>query len=190
LRAVVGLGNVGPEYAASRHNVGFWVVERLLARGRWRGETHPWGEVHRSSSGYLLRPFTYMNRSGEAVRELLARFPLTPQDLLVVYDEADLPVGALRLRARGGPGTHRGMESVLAALGTDDVPRLRVGIGRPAEGGDWVEHVLSPPPPAEADALARAVDLAGELAKAFLTGGLAAALDRFSRERGTTDRII
>ncbi len=190
MRAVVGLGNVGPEYAATRHNVGFWVVERLLARGKWRREGHPWGEVHRSTAGLLLRPLTYMNRSGGAVREFLTRFSLSPGDMLVVYDEADLPVGTLRLRARGGPGTHRGMESVLVALGTDEVPRLRVGIGRPAKRGDWVEHVLTPPTPDEVETLSHAVDLAGELAWIFLSAGLPAALDRLSREGRGSDRII
>lgn len=131
-----------------------------------------------------------MNRSGDAVTELCARFSPLPEEILVVYDEADLPVGALRLQARGGPGTHRGMESVLSSLGTHDVPRLRVGIGRPPEQGDWVTHVLSLPSPDEADSLARAVDLAGELARTFLTAGLLAALDRFSREGGRADRII
>ncbi len=190
MRAVVGLGNAGPEYAATRHNVGFWVVERLARRGRWHRRLHPWGEVFRGPLGYLLRPSTFMNRSGDAVWELLTQTSLSPSDLLVVYDEADLPVGALRLQARGGPGTHRGMGSVLSALGTTDVPRLRVGIGRPPDGGDWADHVLSPPPPAEAEALARASDLAGELAEEFLRSGLAVALDRFSRVRGRPDRII
>lgn len=190
MRAVVGLGNVGLEYAASRHNVGFWVVERLIPRAQWRREAHPWGEVHRSVKGVLLRPSTYMNRSGEAVRNLLSTFSLCPHEILVAYDEADLPVGDLRLRARGGAGSHRGMASVLAALGTEDVPRLRVGIGQPARGGDWTDHVLSPPPPAEAVALAGAVDLAGELAWAFLAHGLSAALDRFSREGRRLGRII
>lgn len=190
MRAVVGLGNVGPEYASSRHNVGFWVVERLLARGRWRRHLYPWGEVHQGSRGFLLRPLTYMNRSGDAVREFGARFSLSPSDILVVYDEADLPVGALRLRSGGGPGTHRGMESVLSAVRTDDVPRLRVGIGRPPEGGDWAEHVLSPPPPDEVEALSQAVGLAGEIAGVFLSLGISAALDRYSREASRPDRII
>jgi len=190
LRAVVGLGNVGPEYAATRHNVGFWVIERLLAKRRWRLETHPWGEVYRGPAGFLVRPLTFMNRSGDAARGLLALTSLAPSDLLVVYDEADLPVGALRLQASGGPGTHRGMESVLAALGTDEVPRLRVGIGQPAEGGDWARHVLSPPPPEHVAALSQGVDLAGELAWVFLSGGISVALDRFSREARGPDRII
>lgn len=190
MRAVVGLGNVGAEYAASRHNVGFWVVERLLGRARWRRQRRPWGEVYLSSSRALLRPSTYMNRSGDAVRGLLAQLSLHPSDLLVVFDEADLPVGDLRLRSRGGPGTHRGMESVLAAVGTEDVPRLRVGIGRPAEGGDWVDHVLSPPPREEVETLSRAVDLAGEVAWEFLDAGWGAASDLLSRESGKPNRII
>lgn len=190
MRAVVGLGNVGPEYRTTRHNVGFWILERLLPRAPWRCRAYPWGEVHHGPLGYLLRPSTYMNRSGDAVRELLAQAALSPQELLVVYDEADLPVGAVRLQARGGPGTHRGMISVLSAVGTHDVPRLRVGIGRPTEGGDWADHVLSSPSPEEREALARAADWAGELAWEFLRSGLAVALDRFSRESGKPDRII
>lgn len=131
-----------------------------------------------------------MNRSGDAVRSFLDRTPLAPSDLLVVYDEADLPAGELRLRPGGGAGTHRGMRSVLTAAGTEEVPRLRVGIGRPEEGGDWVEHVLSPPRPDEAEILSQSVDLAAELAWLFLVDGLPAALDRFSRETGKTGRII
>lgn len=189
MRAVVGLGNVGSEYVATRHNVGFWSVERLLSRRRWRRSVCPWGEVYRGQAGLLLRPLTYMNRSGDAVREFLSKFSLFPQDILVVYDDADLPVGVLRLRGCGGPGTHRGMRSILAAVGTDNVPRLRIGIGRPAEGGDWVGHVLSPPPPEEVEALSHGVDLASELAWVFLSDGLSAALDRFSRE-SSPDRIM
>jgi PTH1 family peptidyl-tRNA hydrolase len=190
LRAVVGLGNVGRAYAATRHNVGFWVIERLLARRRWTAETHPWGEVHRSPAGLLVRPLTFMNRSGDAVRGIQDMFSLSPHDVLAVYDDADLPVGDVRLRVRGGPGTHRGMGSILEAVGTTDVPRLRVGIGRPAEGGDWAEHVLSPPSREEVDALSQGVDFASELAWVFLNDGLATALDRFSREVRGPDRII
>lgn len=190
MRAVAGLGNVGPEYAASRHNVGFWVVERLLPLARWRRQMFPWGEVHEGPLGLLLRPHTYMNRSGEAVAELVARYSLLPGEILVVYDDADLSAGEVRLRMRGGPGTHRGMQSVVAALGTPDVPRLRVGIGPPPPGGDWVEHVLRPPRAEERDILARAVDRAGQIAWEFLATGPAGALDRFSREGRRPDRII
>lgn len=131
-----------------------------------------------------------MNRSGDAVRELFERFALRPTEMLVVYDDADLSVGALRLRPSGGAGTHQGMRSVLSAAATEDVPRLRIGIGRPTEKEDWVDHVLSSPLPEEIDALGRAVERASRLAWVFLSSGISVALDQFSREGGEPDRII
>lgn len=177
---MLGLGNPGVPYAATRHNVGFWVLERLIPQARWARESHPWGEVYRGQNGLLVRPCTYMNRAGEAVQGLLRCFPLSSPDILLVYDDADLPLGAVRLRPGGGPGTHRGMRSVLEALGTEQVPRLRIGIGKP-KARDWAEYVLSPPSPEEAGVLARAADFAAELAWTFLDAGLAAAMDRLSR---------
>jgi PTH1 family peptidyl-tRNA hydrolase len=181
VRAVVGLGNPGPEYLITRHNLGFWVLERLLRTGPWVGKRYPWGEVYRGEIGFLLRPLTYMNCSGEAVGGFCERFSLVPAELLVVYDDLDLPLGAIRLRPRGGPGGHQGMCSVLAALGTEDVPRLRVGIGSPPPGVDLVEFVLSPPSLEEARALEGAVDLAARLSHTFLSAGISAALDSYSR---------
>lgn len=181
MRAVVGLGNPGPEYVLTRHNLGFWVLERLLRQGPWVGKHYQWGEVYRGEVGFLLRPLTYMNRSGEAVRGFCKRFSLFPAQLLVVYDDVDLPLGAIRLRPRGGPGGHQGMRSVLAALGTEDVPRLRVGIGSPPPGVDLMEFVLSPPSPEETRALEGAVDLAARLSQTFLYAGISAALDSYSR---------
>lgn len=181
MRAVVGLGNPGPEYAATRHNLGFWVLNRLLARGQWRLHRFPWGEVFQKKEALLLRPLTFMNLSGQAVAELLRRFPLSAQDLLVVYDDVDLPLGEVRLRPRGGAGSHRGMRSVLAALGTEDVPRLRVGIGPAPPDQDLAQFVLSPPAPEEVPTLERACDRAAELAHVFLVRGLRAALDVYSR---------
>ncbi|NOX45138.1 MAG: aminoacyl-tRNA hydrolase, partial [Caldiserica bacterium] len=143
MRAVVGLGNPGPEYALTRHNLGFWVVDRLRAEGGWRRVLFPWGELFLEGERALLKPLTYMNRSGEAIRGLLAWRPLAPGDILLVHDDADLPVGAVRLRERGGDGGHLGVRSVLAALGTEDVPRLKIGIGPAPEGVPLADHVLS-----------------------------------------------
>ena len=182
MRAVVGLGNPGPAYAATRHNAGFWVLARLIGRARWRKQRYPWGEIYRAEEGLLLRPLTFMNRAGEAARELLRRFPLSPADLLVVYDDVDLSVGELRLRRRGGPGTHNGMRSVLAALGSEEVPRLRIGVGAPSPGTDLSRYVLSPPAPEEVSVLAEAADRAAQLAWVFLREGLEAALDEYSRQ--------
>jgi len=182
LRAVVGLGNPGPQYALTRHNLGFWVLERLLSRGSWRKEVFPWGEVFQDGEKFLLRPLTFMNLSGEAVAEFLRRYPVPPSSLLVVYDDVDLPLGEVRLRPSGGPGTHRGMQSVLASLGTEEVPRLRVGIGPPPVGLDLAQYVLSPPEPEELRRLKEACDFAAEIAGVFLSQGLSAALDFFSRK--------
>ncbi len=182
MRAVVGLGNPGPQYALTRHNLGFWVLERLLSRGSWRKEVFPWGEVFRDGEKFLLRPLTFMNLSGEAVGAFLRRYPLSPSSLLVVYDDVDLPLGEVRLRPSGGPGTHRGMQSVLASLGTEEVPRLRIGIGSPPPGLDLAQFVLSPPGPEELPRLKEACDFAAELAEVFLAQGLSAALDFFSRK--------
>ncbi len=181
MRAVVGLGNPGPEYAATRHNLGFWVLNRLLSHGKWRGQRFPWGEVFQHGEALLLRPLTFMNLSGQAVAELLRLFPLSAQDLLVVYDDVDLPLGEVRLRPRGGAGSHRGMGSVLSALGTEDVPRIRVGIGPPPPDQDLAEFVLSPPKAEEVPVLEQACDRAAQLAHLFLKRGLQAALDAYSR---------
>ncbi|MCS7240210.1 MAG: aminoacyl-tRNA hydrolase [Candidatus Bipolaricaulota bacterium] len=183
MRAVVGLGNPGPTYAATRHNLGFWVLERLLKKNHWTKEIFPWGEVFQKGEALLLRPLTFMNLSGQAVAELCRRFSLSPGELLIVYDDVDLPLGEVRLRPAGGPGTHRGMQSVLFALGTEDVPRLRIGIGAPPPNTDLRDFVLSPPKPEEALVLAEACDFAAELASIFLENGLSVALDAFSRRR-------
>lgn len=181
MRAVVGLGNPGLRYAPTRHNAGFWVLERLIPRGKWRKGRYDWGEVYRAEEGLLLRPLTFMNLAGRAVAELLRLYPLRPEDLLVVYDDVDLPVGEVRLRPRGGPGTHNGMRSVLAALGTEEVPRLRLGVGSPPPGMELAAYVLSPPPQEEVPVLAQAADRAADLAWIFLTRGLKAALDEYAR---------
>ena len=182
MRAVVGLGNPGLRYAHTRHNAGFWVLARLIGKANWKKQQRPWGEIYRAEGGLLLRPLTFMNRAGEAVAELLRNYLLSPHDLLIVYDDVDLPVGELRLRPRGGPGTHNGMRSVLAALGNEEVPRLRIGVGAPPPGVELSQYVLSPPPQEELPILAQAADRAAELAWVFLRGGLEVALDEYSRQ--------
>ncbi len=181
MRAVIGLGNPEPVHTATRHNLGFWLIERLLRARRWKVRTHAWGEVAARPDAVLLRPYTYMNRSGDAVVRFVRRYSLRVRDLLVAYDDADLPLGTVRLLPKGGPGTHNGMRSVLAALATHEVPRLRVGLGRPPEGTDLAEYVLRPPEKDEIPSLLRAVDLAAELALVFLDTGTEGALDHYAR---------
>jgi len=184
--AVVGLGNPGPAYAGTRHNAGAMALERLareegvvlerahrlVCLGWWRPEGQ---EV------LLVRPRTYMNESGQAVGYLQRRFQLPPSRFLVLYDDMDLPLGRLRLRPGGSAGGHRGMASVLQALGTASVPRLRIGIGRPPPGVDPVEFVLSPFTPEEWAVMEPALERAVSAVRAVVQEGLERAMDRFNR---------
>lgn len=144
IRWLVGLGNPGPRYEWSRHNVGFLVLDRLRRTGAWRGRGL-WEEAsfpRDEGPVRLIRPLTFMNRSGTALAALFADEGGRPQEMLVVYDDIDLPWGRLRIRARGGPGGHRGMESLVAELGSESFPRLRVGVGAPPVGQPLEEFVL------------------------------------------------
>jgi PTH1 family peptidyl-tRNA hydrolase len=144
---VLGLGNPGIEYARTRHNVGFQVVEELLRRhgsSDWRGR--PLCDLAAIGVGGLVglaRPTTFMNRSGEAARWLLDVLDITPQQMLVVVDDVDLPLGVLRLRRSGGPGTHNGLRDLCAKIG-EGFPRLRVGVRGEELSGDLADYVTSP----------------------------------------------
>lgn len=143
-RFVVGLGNPGSEYAGTRHNVGFEVLDLLAARRglSWQPEGPGLCALDQEARCALLKPLTYMNRSGIAVRHLARARPLDgPASIFVVTDDFHLPLGALRVRSNGSPGGHNGLASVEEALGSQEYPRLRIGVGEP--GKDAVEHVLS-----------------------------------------------
>jgi PTH1 family peptidyl-tRNA hydrolase len=186
-RVVVGLGNPGEGYAATRHNVGFQVASRLAKRAR--AEFAVKAADSRIAEGAIdgvrvaiARPQTFMNDSGRAVRKLLDRYRIQPSDLLVVFDEVDLPLGKIRLREKGGPGTHNGMRSIVSAIG-EDFPRLRVGVA-PAdplrEIGDLVQYVLDP---FEADERATAetsLTRAAEAAEVALREGIQPAMTKFN----------
>lgn len=186
-RLVVGLGNPGPEYAETRHNVGFRCVERLaqLSAAAWhdRRDFHclvalisPEDDTHL----VLARPQTFMNRSGTAVRAVLDTLGLAPGQCLIVYDDMDLPFGALRLRERGSPGTHNGMRSVVGSVGTDAVPRLRIGISQAAPG-EATSHVLSEFAPQERKAVDELVARAADAALAWAINGAGVAMNRYNK---------
>jgi peptidyl-tRNA hydrolase, PTH1 family len=178
IRAIVGLGNPGPQYERTRHNAGFLVLERLLrdAGGAWilqgnGSRADAW--LGRGPERLLLsRPLTFMNRSGAAVLDLLSEHAWTPQELLVVLDDAALPEGRLRLRPRGGAGGHRGLESILEHLGTEEVPRLRFGVGLPPDGGDLAEFVLAPLEGADWERMSLVVERAAEAVLLVCRDGL------------------
>lgn len=187
MKLVVGLGNPGPRYARTRHNVGFRVVEALAERLRvdlapsdlpGRFARAAWDDLEVG----LLAPDTFMNASGEAVAGTVRRLGVgdPSRDLVVVFDDLDLPLGRLRLRARGSDGGHRGLRDVLDALETEAVPRLRFGIGRPPPGVDPVAHVLRPFDREEEAVLRRALPRALDAVTCFLEEGAAAAMNRFN----------
>ncbi|MDE2992565.1 MAG: aminoacyl-tRNA hydrolase [Chloroflexota bacterium] len=183
MKVIIGLGNPGPAYQSTRHNVGWWVIERLAQRWhagppRARHRAAVATATFRGAAVLLVRPLTYMNESGAAVRTLVAAENVVGSDLLVVYDELALPLGQLRVRPRGGAGGHKGLESVLGALGTQDVPRLRIGIGPPPVGVDRVSYVLGEFAADERPVIEDAADRAAEAVECVLRDGLIAALDR------------
>ena len=196
MKLVVGLGNPGPRYAVTRHNAGFRVVERLaerfglawvdspyagrLSRGRVRVATSEPAPVEFDLA--LLAPTTFMNRSGESVLAAVEGLSIAPKtELLVAFDDLDLPLGRLRLRAGGGCGGHRGMESIASELGSEVFARLRFGIGRPPPGQEVVDYVLSPFGPEEESVLPASFDRAADAIELALAAGLPRAMERFNR---------
>ncbi len=185
---VVGLGNPGDGYAATRHNAGFQAAARLAKRARLEfAHRAAESRIAEGSLGTqriaIARPQTFMNESGRAVRKLLDRYRLDPAAMLVVYDDVDLPLGKLRVRERGGPGTHNGMRSIVAAVG-EGFPRVRIGVA-PADPraeirGDLADYVLEPFAADERAEAERAADRAAEALEVAVRDGVRRAMDRFN----------
>jgi PTH1 family peptidyl-tRNA hydrolase len=185
---IVGLGNPGPEYAATRHNLGFRVVAELARRWRTSVEHRECAALTgwaKSEPGTVLlaQPQTYMNRSGYSVRCLLECHRFEAAGVLVVYDEINLPLGRLRLRPNGSPAGHRGLESVIENLRTAEVPRLRLGIGSPLMASDssLPDFVLAPFAADEQEAVEAMVVRAAEACEVWSQDGTDAAMNRFNR---------
>jgi PTH1 family peptidyl-tRNA hydrolase len=184
LRAVFGLGNPGERYEGTRHNVGFAVLDKVaadggvrIARRRFRARVAETGAG--ADRVLLVKPQTFMNDSGHAVRLAVAWNKLGPEQILVVCDDLDLPVGKIRVRRKGSSGGHKGLRSIADALGTPEFPRLRIGIGRPA-GRDAVEYVLDRFAAAERDEIDAAVDRAVDAVRCWMQDGIEACMNRFN----------
>lgn len=187
--AVVGLGNPGPDYEDTRHNVGFMVVRRLA--GEWdvrlkkRKYLARTAETDRVGETVLLAlPQTYMNRSGRSARSILEGAGLPPERLIVVYDDLDIRLGGIRIRKDGRPGTHKGMQSIVDEIGTTRFPRIRVGIGPLPPGEDAAEYVLSPFGDEERPALEASLKKAGEALSLVLAGEMERAMTAFNQKTG------
>jgi PTH1 family peptidyl-tRNA hydrolase len=185
MRFVVGLGNPGEQYRRNRHNAGFMVVDVLAARGRApRGHTEgdAWvSQVQLAGEDVLLvKPQTFMNRSGVAVGRVLAAWSGAPADLVVVEDDVALELGTLRVRERGGHGGHNGLRSVIDVLGTDEFPRVRLGIRKGELPADLAGYVLSDFPEDEVLVVQEAVGGAADAIECLIREGAAAAMDRWN----------
>ena len=186
MRLIVGLGNPGPEYQWTPHNLGFLAVDELANRSSIRVE-RPEGKALvglgkvAGEDVILAKPQTYMNLSGISVRELLEKYELEPADLLVLFDERDLPWGMIRIGERGSPGTHNGAKSVTSSLGTQEFARLRLGCGPDHPVSDLAEYVLRPMKKAALGVAAEMVAEAGDAVELVLTQGIAAAMNKYNR---------
>ena len=185
MKLIVGLGNPGPEYAKTRHNVGWQVVDAFARKFRIEVTTHEKNAMTGSGrvaggSVMIAKPLTYMNLSGDAVRLLVNAYLDSTDDLMVVYDDIDLPLGKLRIRPNGSSGTHNGMRSIIGTLGSERFPRLRVGIGS-SEQGKLRDYVLDEFPPEEQEAVDAAIDRAVSALVLFARGDLRRAMNEFNQ---------
>lgn len=178
---VLGLGNPGDRYRQTRHNVGFQVVEILAARRDLAFGGEVCGALLAEREDLCLAlPQTFMNRSGHAARCLSEREGFQPRGILVVVDDVNLALGRLRIRRRGSAGGHRGLESVMESLGTDDFARLRLGVGASGEDGDLVEHVLGPFQDDELETVEEMVRRAADACEVWLREGVDEAMNKFN----------
>ena len=187
MRLIVGLGNPGPEYQWTPHNLGFLAVDGIANRNGIRVERPEaqalvgLGKVA-GEEVILAKPQTYMNLSGNSVGRLMDKYELEPEDLLVMFDERDLPWGMIRIGERGSPGTHNGAKSVTSAVGTQEFARLRLGVGPDHPVGDLAAYVLRPMKKSELEVAGEMVASAGDAVELILTQGIAAAMNKFNRK--------
>jgi PTH1 family peptidyl-tRNA hydrolase len=186
MRLIVGLGNPGPEYQWTPHNLGFLAVDEIANRAGVRVE-RPEGTALVGRGKFadeeviLAKPQTYMNLSGISVRDVLEKYELGPEDLLVLYDERDLPWGMIRIGERGSPGTHNGAKSVTSVLGTQEFARLRLGCGPDHPVSDLAEYVLRPMKKGDLETAAEMIAEAADAVEMIQKLGIAAAMNRFNR---------
>jgi PTH1 family peptidyl-tRNA hydrolase len=186
MKLIVGLGNPGPEYRETRHNVGFTVVDELVNRWRvadqWREKFEALQiKTLRGEDGVIIaKPLTFMNRSGQSVAAIAGFYKIEPADVFVIVDEAALPLGRLRARRDGSAGGHNGLKSIIEHLGTTAFPRMRVGVGRGDNRRDLADHVLGRFAASERETVSAAVLRAADAAEMFLSDGIERVMNAFN----------
>lgn len=186
MRLIVGLGNPGNEYEATRHNAGWLVIDKLggqLRANYWKNESGA-QTAHVKFNGedlILAKPLSFMNASGGPVSKLVAKYKIKPQDVLVIHDEMDIPLGDVRVKVGGGHAGHNGLRSIHAKLGTNVYARVRVGVGRPQGKRPSADFVLSVPHGKDAELFETAVAIASDAVLYFLENGPDAAMNKFNQ---------
>lgn len=182
---IVGLGNPENEYANTRHNMGFDTINEIakrnnitITKSKFKGlyET----AIIQGKKVILLKPQTYMNLSGESIKEICEFYNIEPKDIIVIYDDIDIGKGKIKLRKKGGPGSHNGMKSVVQELGTTEFPRVRVGIGQPEFKNDMINYVIGKVPEEEQQILAEGVKKASEAVEEIIKNGIDIAMNKFN----------
>jgi peptidyl-tRNA hydrolase, PTH1 family len=187
MKLVVGLGNPGRKYEGTRHNIGYAILAELARIGGTSSAKHKFhGEVMEAEIGgqraLLLSPLTYMNVSGLSVSEAKTFYKIPDEDLLVICDDLNLPLGKLRIRLQGSSGGQKGLDDIIRRLGTENFPRLRLGIGTPPDGRDWADFVLSKFAGEEIPQIEQAVRRAGEAVTVWARDGMESCMNRFNRD--------
>ncbi len=185
---IVGLGNPGRDYAGTRHNIGFGVIARLADKYNISLNS----KEHKAVCGkgfiggekvILAQPQTFMNLSGESVRSIADYYKIDSEDIIVAYDDIDLEVGQLRVRRKGSAGGHNGIKNIIQHLGTNEFPRVKVGVGGKPEGGDLVRHVLGRFSKEEEKVMGESLDVAVDAVEAIVTEGVDAAMNRYNAKK-------
>lgn len=182
---IIGLGNPGNKYAGTRHNIGFDFLDRLadhlsVTLGPGKGPFYLGTGIYKREKVILVKPTTYMNLSGDAVQQVLHYYKLDPQECLVCYDDLDISLGNIRLRAKGSAGGHNGLKDIILKLGTDAFPRLRIGIGNEFSKGQQVNYVLSRFTGNEKKVMDETLDTAVKAALCFITDGIEEAMNSYN----------
>jgi len=186
MKIVVGLGNPGREYDQTPHNAGFEVIDRIAAAAEeklkksWRFPVASAQLKLAQQDVMLVKPQTFMNRSGDAVAPVMRKKGVAPADLLVLVDDVELPIGVIRLRAKGSAGTHNGLKSLIERLGTNEFARLRIGVGPVPPGRDRVAYVLGRYPAETRDQVSEMFDRSAEAVKAWVADGIDRAMNKFN----------
>lgn len=193
MKLIVGLGNIGKEYANTRHNIGFMVADELARR--WNVSFNSpdrkanWAEYRGTEKVYLLKPTTYMNLSGEAVGPWANFYHIDPEDIAVISDDMDLPVGFIRIRKKGSAGGHNGLKSIIQHLGTEDFPRFKIGIGHPErESSAVISHVLHPFQGEDKKTIDEAVKLMADALECWLRGDISEAMNSYNTKKVKKDK--